>query len=98
MEKEKAELKAKIKTLRFRVKKPDEILQKDDRVALERHRASLESVVTAVTTLKESIEDTKFIYIKYDVPNQLLVEKTSCSGGRVVVDVVMPGPGCSKSG
>ena len=44
----------------FRVKKTDEILQKDDLVALERHRASLESVVTAVTTLKESIEEKKF--------------------------------------
>lgn len=60
MEKEKAELNAKIKTLNFRVKKTDEILQKDDRAALERHRASLESVVTAVTTLKESIEEKKF--------------------------------------
>lgn len=60
MEKEEAELNAKIKTLRFRVKKTDEILQKDDRVALERHRTSLQSVVTAVTTLKESIEEKKF--------------------------------------
>ena len=33
MEKEKAEIKAKIKTLNFRVKKTDEILQKDDRTA-----------------------------------------------------------------
>ena len=60
MEKEKAELNAKIKTLNFRVKQTDEILQKDDRAALERHRTSLESVVTAVTTLKESIEEKKF--------------------------------------
>ena len=29
-------------------------------MALERHRASLESVVTAVATLKESLEETKF--------------------------------------
>lgn len=27
---------------------------------MERHRASLESVVTAVATLKESLEETKF--------------------------------------
>ena len=60
MEKEKAELNAKIKTLNFRVKKTDEILQKDDRAALERHRVSLGSVVTAVTTFKESIEEKKF--------------------------------------
>ncbi|PFX26524.1 hypothetical protein AWC38_SpisGene8801 [Stylophora pistillata] len=60
MEKEVADLNANIKTLRFRVKKTDEILQKDYRAALERHRTSLESVVTAVTTLKVSIEEKKF--------------------------------------
>lgn len=60
MEKEEAELNAKIKTLRFRVKKTEEILQKGDRAASERHRAPLESVVTAVTTLKESIEVKQF--------------------------------------
>ncbi|PFX19971.1 hypothetical protein AWC38_SpisGene15593 [Stylophora pistillata] len=38
----------------------DEILQKNDRAALEKHRASFESVVTAVTSLKESIEEKKF--------------------------------------
>ena len=66
MGKEKAELGAKIKTLNFRVKKTDEVLQKDDRAALERHRASLESVVTAVTTLKESIEEQMFAEGKDD--------------------------------
>ena len=60
MEKEKAELKAKLKTPSYRTKKTDEILQKDDRVALEWHRASLESVVTAVTTLTESREKETF--------------------------------------
>jgi len=60
MKKEIAELDAKIKTLNFRVKKTDEILQKDDRATLERHRASPESVVTAVTTLEEAIEEKKF--------------------------------------
>jgi len=60
MEKELAELNAKIKTLSLRVKKTNEVLQKDDRAALERHRASLESVVTAVATLTESLEEKKF--------------------------------------
>ena len=60
MENEEAELNTKIKTLKFRLQKTDEILQKDDRAALEKHRASFESVVTAVTTLKESIEEKKF--------------------------------------
>lgn len=45
MKKEKAELDTKIKTMNFRVKKTDEILQKDDQAALKRHRASLDSVV-----------------------------------------------------
>ena len=60
MEKQQTELNGKIKTLSFRVKKTDEILQKDDRVALERQKTSLESMVTAVNTLKESIEEKKF--------------------------------------
>ena len=66
MGKEKAELDAKIKTLNFRVKKTDKVLQKDDRAAVERHRASLESVVTAVMTLKESIEEQVFAEGKDD--------------------------------
>lgn len=66
MGKEKAELDAKIKTLNFRVKKTDKVLQKDDRAALERHRASLDSVVTAVMTLKESIEEQMFAEGKDD--------------------------------
>ena len=59
VEKEKAELSVKIKTLNFRVQKTDEILQKDDRAAMKRHRASLERAVTAVTTL-ESTQEKKF--------------------------------------
>lgn len=66
MGKEKAELDAKIKMLNFRVKKTDKVLQKDDRAAVERHRASLESVVTAVMTLKESIEEQMFAEGKDD--------------------------------
>ena len=60
MDKQLADLDGKIRTLNLRVKKTDEILQKDDRVALERHKTSLESMATAVTTLKESIEEKKF--------------------------------------
>ena len=57
MEKQIAELNGKIKTLALRVNKTDEILRKDDRVALERHKTSLESMVTAVNDLKEYIEE-----------------------------------------
>ena len=49
------------KTLSFRVKKTDEVLKKDDLKASERHRTSLETMVTAVKTLKESIEEKKFV-------------------------------------
>ena len=38
MEKQLTDLDGKIKALNFRVKKTDEILQKDDRVALERQK------------------------------------------------------------
>ena len=60
MEKQQADLDHKIRTLNFTVKKKDEILPKDDRLALERHKIMLESMVTALTTLKESIEEKKF--------------------------------------
>ena len=56
-----ANFNGKTKTISFRVKKTDEALKKDDRKASERHRTSLETMVTAVNTLKESIEEKKFI-------------------------------------
>ena len=43
------------------MKKTDEVLKKDDRNASERHRTSLETVVTAVNMLKESIKEKKLI-------------------------------------
>ena len=61
MESQIADLNGKIKTLSFRVKKTDEVLKKDDLKASERHRTSLETMVTAVNTLKESIEEKKFV-------------------------------------
>ena len=61
METQIADLNGKIKTLSFRLKKTDEILKKDDRKASERHRTSLETMVTAVNALKESIEEKKFV-------------------------------------
>ena len=61
METQIADLNGKIKTLTFRLKKTDEVLKKDDRKASERHRTSLETMVTAVNALKESIEEKKFV-------------------------------------
>ena len=57
MEKQIADLNGKIKTLSFRVKKSVEVVKKHDRVASERHKKSLETMITAVNTLKESIKE-----------------------------------------
>ena len=56
-----ADLTGKIKTVNFCLKKTDGILKKADRKASERHRRSLETKVTAVNALKESIEKKKFV-------------------------------------
>ena len=61
METQIADLNGKIKTLSFRVKKTDEVLKKDDLKASERHRTLLKTMVTAVNTSKESIEEKKFV-------------------------------------
>ena len=49
------------KNTQLSTKKADEVLKKDDRKASERHRTSLETMVTAVNTLKESIEEKKLV-------------------------------------
>ena len=54
-----ADLTGKIKTVNFWLKKTDGILKKADRKASERHRRSLETKVTAMNALKESIERKK---------------------------------------
>ena len=61
MEKQLTELGHKIKTLNFRVDKTDDTLAKQDRQALERQQASIASIVEAVNTLKETIEEKKFV-------------------------------------
>ena len=59
MEKLVTELGNKIKTLDFRVDKAGAILAKQDRQALERQQSSIASIVEAVCTLKETIEEKK---------------------------------------
>ena len=59
-EKQLAELEGKIKTLKFRLHKTDEVISKRDRQASERQLASINGTVTAVNELKESIEEKKF--------------------------------------
>ena len=60
MEKQIEDLNGKIKTLSFRVQKSVEVVKKQDRVAPEMHKKSLETMITAVKTLKVSIEEKKF--------------------------------------
>ena len=55
-----ADLNGKIKTLSFRAEKTGKVLKKDGQKASERHRTSLETMVTAVNTLNKPIEEKKF--------------------------------------
>ena len=55
-----SELNGKLKTLRFRINKTEEIINKHDKEASERHQASIANIASAVNTLKESIEEKKF--------------------------------------
>ena len=55
-----SELNGKLKTLRFRINKTDEIIDKHDKEVSERHQASIANITSAVNTLKESIEEKKF--------------------------------------
>ena len=49
-----------MKTLNFRLKKRGDVLKKDDRMAFERHKVSVETLMTAIVKLKEFIEEKKF--------------------------------------
>ena len=51
------ELNAKLKALAFRVKKTDDVVEKQDREAAERQRSFLEAICNAVNTLKETVEE-----------------------------------------
>ena len=60
MDKQLKELASKVKALRFRQGKTEEIIAKYDRQASERQRESIANVAKAVNSLKESIEEKKF--------------------------------------
>ena len=60
MDKQLKELAGKVKALRFRQGKTEEIIAKYDRQASERQRESIANVAKAVNSLKESIEEKKF--------------------------------------
>ena len=59
-EKQLAELDGKVKMLYFKLNKSDEIIEKRDRQALDRHRTAITSVVADVESLKTRIEEKKF--------------------------------------
>ena len=60
VDKQIAELEGKLKTLNFRLKKTGDVLKKDDRTAFERHKVSVEALMTTVVRWKECIEEQKF--------------------------------------
>ena len=60
MEKAQGELANKLKTLKFRMSKTDDVIQKHDKEALERQRLSVSTMSTMVNTSKENIEEMKF--------------------------------------
>ena len=55
MEKAIADLSGKIKILNFRLAKTDEIIERSDKEALKRHKASIDNSTSTVNTLKETI-------------------------------------------
>lgn len=59
-EKQIAELDTKVKMLYFKLNQTDEIVEKRERQSLERHQSSITSIVSAVDTLKSTVEEKKF--------------------------------------
>ena len=51
---------AKLKALQLCLKRTDEILSKGERIAVERQKESIATIVSTITTLKGSIEEAKF--------------------------------------
>ena len=60
MEKAIADRSSKVKTLNFRLAKTDEIIEKSDKEALNRHILSIDNIVSTVNNLKETVEEEKF--------------------------------------
>lgn len=56
-EKQIAELNTKVKMLYFKIKQTDEIMEKREQQALERHQSWIASIVSAVDTLKSAVEE-----------------------------------------
>ena len=86
MEKSLEDLNSKIKALKFRIGKSDDIIAKGDREALERQRLSVGAISSMVNTLKEAIEENMFSQSKSDeevktwaqTPEEILAEADQC--------------------
>ena len=59
MEKQLTELASKVKALKFRLNKPEEVMAAQDRLASERQRESIVNISKIVIELKENIEEKK---------------------------------------
>lgn len=68
MEKAIAELSSKVKILNFRLAKTDKLIEKSE--ALNRHKLSMDNIVSTVNSLKETVEEEKNLYIKARVKNK----------------------------
>ena len=55
-----AELNTKVKMFYFKINQTDDIVEKRERQALERHQSSITSIVSAGDTLKSAVEEKKF--------------------------------------
>ena len=60
MESLESTLQGKLKAVTFTLSKTDSILEKRDKVTIQRHKDSLNSVLNAIQTLKQQIEEAKF--------------------------------------
>ena len=80
------DLSSKIKALKFRIGKSDDIIAKGDREALERQRLSVGAISSMINTLKEAIEENMFSQNKTDeevkawaqTPEEILAEADQC--------------------
>ena len=59
MEKVFDELSSKVKTLNFRLAKTDKLTEESDKEAWNRHKLSIDNIVSMVNNLKEVVEEEK---------------------------------------
>ena len=71
----------KIKTLKFRLSKTNEVIAKGDRQALERHKASITTIVEAVDEFKDTIEEKKFANLGESEEDIARMEQRNGRGG-----------------